>query len=222
MTSTYSYTNPEDFFNINTAPTLNTPAPNNINYDYILTFNGQFGDYLNTKTWQNDNNSYIVDININLDYFSFGYNDISILSDNNDVLSRGFSGFQVDPNPDFDTRVLEILAIKIFGSALSTDAIENTASIVAPIKDNLSDHFQYIINLHKNDIFNQYVNTKSIDLNTNLVTNFDFTNDALSFPAFITGTLVSQVISNGPNVGGNLMINGSYNVPMLIQFGYSI
>ena len=222
MTSNYSYTNYNDSFSIYTGleSKMQMMTLTYTDYDYVLTFDGQFSDFLNTKTWQNDNNSYIVDININTDFFSVGYNNILINSDNNNILDRGFSGLET--NIDFDTRVLEILAIKIFGNGKARAAISNDINIIAPIKNNLSNHFQNVINVHKNDIFNEYVNTKNIDLNTNQVTNFDFSNDVLSFPAFISGVLTSSIISDGPNVGGNLMINGSYNVPILIKIGNTI
>jgi len=49
----------------------------------------------------------------------------------------------------------------------------------------------------------------------------DFANTSWKFPIVFKGVVTNgttQVIMNGPNVGGNVMKNGSYDIPILLNF----
>lgn len=104
------------------------------------------------------------------------------------------------------------------------------------------------LNQFKNDIFNQYValgryntfsNTSTSVNNTGNFNNnslyndydqwvpFNFVNLTFDFPLYVNGTILlnsslttaeMSILNNGPNVGGTLLVNGSYNIPILVRF----
>jgi hypothetical protein len=88
------------------------------------------------------------------------------------------------------------------------------------------NHVNNVLQSHKNDIFNQYVQQDLPQLNANDVNepvNFNFLDDSLAFPGYIAGSLVdlpnlSDDLKNGP-MDGHAMVNGVYNVPILIKIG---
>ena len=206
-------------------------APNDANYV------GAVWSYINSgvSIITNSSNNILtnqVDVALvfNTDYYNgvsatTGYNNIGILGGKTTVQSLGMQG--LENGLDFGTRVLEILAIKIFGHARARSAISNDTTITSNIKENLSNHFINVINKYKYSIFNQYVQTDNPNINTDDITapvEFNFQQDILSFPGFIVGNLddksrLSNDLLAGPNVGGNLMVNGEYNIPILIRVG---
>ena len=206
-----------------------TPVNQNA-YDYIFTFAGDLNDFFSTRTYQQnaaDINEVNIVLNLNTTFFngaSTAYNDTNAIS----TSGCSTTGFTV--STDFNTRVLEVLAMKIFGHGRARAAIANDTTIVAPIQYNLANHIQNVLNTHKHDIFNQYVQTDNPKINANDVNttvDFNFAGDVLSFPGFITGNLVDEPnlsadLKNGPNVGGNQMLNGDYNVPILIRIGTAV
>jgi len=100
----------------------------------------------------------------------------------------------------------------------------------------------------RHDIFNQYVASGrySSDANSNSNTSPDNQNDVndlndgsekwvpfnfngltFDFPMFLSGNMITsnsltneerELLQNGPNVGGTTLINGSYNIPILVKF----
>ena len=136
--------------------------------------------------------------------------------------------------------MLEIMAIKIFGHAKARAAIYNDSdfyknnSNVGSIINKLIDGIQNGITDKKNDIFNIYVDSDRIqydavgdqlynDIDT--AHNFNFNNTSWSFPVYLKGSLLDSIsssitgnLNNGPIVGGNTLINGSYNIPILVIF----
>jgi hypothetical protein len=124
------------------------------------------------------------------------------------------------------TRVLEILALKIFGHARARAAIANDSDIVAGIASDLANHVQNVVTAHRNDIFNQYVQQDLAELNANDVdapVSFNFQQDTLVFPGYVAGSLVNKAglspeLLNGPvDMSGHMVANGDYNVPILLR-----
>ena len=143
--------------------------------------------------------------------------------------------------------LLEVIAHKIFGHASAHAAIKNDMTFYTH-DGYIWDHFVSSINLQANDIFCQYVaaghyNTFSNlsdfnNLNNNFIidnqfndvgnyVNFNFQNYSFEFSLYLAGSVdldssltnqEIQLLSNGPNVGGTLLVNGSYNVPILLTF----
>jgi hypothetical protein len=141
-------------------------------------------------------------------------------------------------------RFLEILATKIFGHSQARAAIANDSafyqnsanSLIQQIASGLNNALQ----AKQNDIFNSYVETGRVANQAQLITNnnvdvgndvnmyqtFNFGNSNWEFPMVLTGNLINMesnhdlaTINNGPTtVGGNLLVNGQYGVPILLKF----
>jgi len=98
------------------------------------------------------------------------------------------------------------------------------------ITDNININEQ-IINFN-NSFFSLYITGNILpkpstsDVNGDVV-NFNFDGFSFDFPLYITGNIITDIsltsdelnmIQNGPDVGGSRLINGSYNIPILVKF----
>ena len=194
-------------------------------YDYIIKLNMSLNDFFITRSYQqnqNDINNIDITFNVNQDNFNLAYNN-TLMDSNRDALIKGSEYVT-----SCDTRILEIIALKIFGHAKARTAIKNDTSIISGIKHNLFNFFNNIVQNYKTNIFNQYVQYDLVDLNNNDINepiNFNFTNDVIDFPGYIHGSLLdtnqlSSNLLNGPTSGNSSsLINGVYNIPILIKFG---
>jgi hypothetical protein len=192
-------------------------------YDYIISFNTIFNTFFDMKTYmQNVENSNNVDIN-----FTVSFNEFQNIYQNSKMQSTESNAFiygSID-TIDFGTRILEILALKIFGNARARSAINNDTYIINNLQNNLYNHINDIINKHKYDMFNMYVQQDLPELSQDDITqpvNFNFTYDKIAFPGYIKGTLankmsLSDALLNGPSHGINSIINGEYNIPILLM-----
>ena len=237
MSATYFYNSEGDSFGINRNADLyaNNVSPVNLQeYDYVITLQGALDNLFSTRTYQqNASNMNEVDINLVLDHNAF-----NTMFNNTEMVNAGASitsGVLTASQCDFNTRVLEVLAIKIFSHGRARAAISNDTDIISGIQNALYAHIGNVITAHKHDIFNQYVQQDLPELNNNDVpelnnnnvvntpVNFNFSNDTLAFPGYINGSLVdlanlSDDLKNGPN-DGHALVNGLYNVPILIKIG---
>jgi hypothetical protein len=124
-------------------------------------------------------------------------------------------------------RLLEVLAIKIFGHAKARAAIENDTVITAR-QSEIASKLAVSFNTDRNLIFNQYVNLDRVELNAHNVNDYNdvdadrtYNFSGLSFevPLRVVGSVdtgASGEVLNGPAVGGALVVNGAYNVPLKI------
>lgn len=192
-------------------------------YDYIITINGSLNCLFAKKTYQqnqDDMNNVIVNFEINNNYYN-NYYITSTISTTTNALT---SGVLVE-ECEFDTRVLEILALKIFGHARARAAISNDIDIIHDLQNEFYNHINNVIQIHKYDIFNQYVQLDNPQMRRNDVNrpaNFNFTNGTFAFPGYIGGSLVdknnlSTELLNGPKAGISSVENGEYNIPILIK-----
>ena len=125
-------------------------------------------------------------------------------------------------------RLLEVVAIKIFGHGQARAAIENDSDFYkSSLANSLAGTMDWALGADSNLIFNQYVTeyrTIVSDVGNNAL--FNFYNVDMMFPVVLQGSLVgssgSSVLSNsllnGPLVGGNQLVNGQYRVPLYITF----
>ena len=225
---TYFFNDANDTFGINRNTDLyaNNVSPINLQeYDYVITLSGALDTLFSTKTYQqNGGDMNEVDLTLELNQNSF--NDMFNHTGMANAGATIVSGVSAPDSVDFNTRVLEVLAIKIFSHGRARAAISNDTDIINAIKSDLYMHVSNVVAAHKHDIFNQYVQQDLPELNNNDVNvpvNFNFSNDTLAFPGFIAGSLVdlanlSDDLKNGPN-DGHAMVNGLYNVPILIKIG---
>jgi hypothetical protein len=213
-----------------------TSLMNNINIGLGSNITG----YLGTP-----GNPDLFDVNITLaDHFNYSNWDIlyknqplyQTLMGNSNV---AFSTFKNNQGK-LGYRLLEIVAHKLFGHAQAHAAISNDSQFYTHDAE-LWDHLTDIIsnNNFKNSIFCQYValgryNTWS-DTSTNNVNydndvdtwvKFNFVNLTFDYPLYVSGNILLNkltnseinLLQNGPNVGGTLLSNGSYNIPILVKF----
>lgn len=162
--------------------------------------------------------------------------------------TTAFSTLQPDVSQTIGDRLLEVVAHKLFGHGQARAAISNDTQFYthdAKVWDNLSN--AVLDSGFRNDIFNQYValGRYSSEANSNANTNgntqndvnnmnggdhwvpFNFDGISFDFPMYLAGNMLTDasltnaekaLIQNGPNVGGTLLNNGSYNVPILVKF----
>lgn len=214
----------------------------NYSYDYVITINlaslpGVNGDithiFKSSSFTQNTLNieTYNTNMNIlpsnNLNNFIFNWTDINQqmlmkIHPGNSIV--GFGTFPIENNKMGD-RILEILAHKLFGNAQSNDAIDNSSEFYThdyKIWDHLSESISN--NQIQNDIMNQYISLGRI---SNSNSNFNF--DGLSFDYLlqIDGSLllnnsipsnIASIFNNGPDLGGTRLVNGQYEIPILMKF----
>lgn len=194
------------------------PQYNVDEFDYILTLNvgsSQMNTIFNTAYYSvlNDNN---VDISFNFNndnlynYFTQQKTSISYA---NSIVNMG--GFQKTKS-SFGNRLLEVMAMKIFGHPMAKAAISN--SIEFRDVSGIIMKTQSSLDSSKLAVFNYYVGLEK----ATTAGNFDFTNAEITFPVYMTGHVSrlfeeEYMLKNGPHVGGALVVNGMYNVPLLFK-----
>jgi hypothetical protein len=231
-------------------------------YDYILNIDIGL-DATNYSTMNNlfdnrtfiqntlNNQQYNVDLSINHDkMLSLLVNKdaVGIYSTQSSVaLKPAYTTLNLNTKDKAGTRLLEIVATKIFGHAKARAAIANDdefyTNTATKILDQIVVGITDTVNTHKNEIFEQYVQSgriseqiRSLNLLTGLPENDDggdlnpelmnMVNANWEFPVYFTGKLVDQGTDNadlsqlntGPDVGGNRLQNGKYNIPILLRF----
>ena len=206
--SYYYYEN--DSFLINKYQQSTNPIIYN-EFDYTITLNGSYNDLFNTKYFQyKNNNNIFINLQINNDYFNNIFQNTLMETETNSQFN------DVIYSTSFNTRILEILALKIFGNASARCAFSNDTQIINNLQNNLLNHVNRVIQNHKYDIYNQY-NKNLIEYDTIYdKINFNFYNSALAFPGFIQGKLSYPIIPK-VNMGISKVVNGEYNIPILIK-----
>lgn len=214
----------------------------------ISAGNAASNTLFNTRTYKQNSATYNsvgennVDVNISMNKTTL----TSVLSGSTVNITKGIAscltnGMEVNTQRLLGLRFLEVLAVKIFGHAKARAAIANDTDFYS------SSFINQIVNSvnsavwnKRSDVFNAYVLTDRIDMdisNGNLTGyndvdaayNFNFANSAFAFPVYLNGAVVDptpgdssastlSALFTGPNVGGNLLRSGVYNVPILFKF----
>ena len=133
-------------------------------------------------------------------------------------LSVSTYGFESSWKP-FGERLLEIVAIKIFGHPKARAAIANDNSFydIEQLSIKVYDAF----NNHRNEFGNYYMGIYDITEPNNNTQFINVSNFNIIFPFYLKGITHKksiQLFKNGPNVGGSLLVNGEYNIPLLLTF----
>ena len=189
-------------------------------FDYNITINtsGQKQTLFNTATYNYPSISTPPVFNFNLSLTNIN----SFLSSNSSFTSKSNSstitnGLESSLRP-FGERLLEIVAIKIFGHPKARAAISNDNSFYNITQ--LSTKVFDALNNHRNELGNYYMGIYDIQPNSTLQT-INVNNFNIIFPFFLNGATQKSSINlfrNGPNVGGSLLRNGNYNIPLLLTF----
>ena len=201
--------------------------------------------FANASFIQNSINMDNYDVNITLNsdvnFFNWNYlfNNQPIVTINMGNSNIAFPTLEPTSNQSIGDRLLEVIAHKLFGHGQARAAISNDFQFYrhdAAVWDHLADTVN--MNQFRNDIFNQYVATGRYELHsfTNNGTdsndvdnwvNFNFNGMTFDYPLYLTGNMLTDpsltpvelsLITNGPAVGGTRLVNGVYNVPILIRF----
>jgi hypothetical protein len=207
---------------------INTKA-----YSLNSLFNTRF--FKQTTNVQNSSDEEKVDINLTINRITLDNLLISDTSTSQGQIS-GYKGIDTGILSDekkISLRLLEIIAIKIFGHAKARAAIANDKqfydndSISGSVIHQIITGLDSSIKNRKFDIFNQYVHDDRIQLNVDndvdQNVNFNFSGSDIYIPMYFTTSLdqVSNTmgLQNGPGtVGGSLFKNGTVTVPILVQF----
>jgi len=217
------------------------------NYDYtflinVSCFNSNItGIFSNASFIQNSVNIENYDVNLVLqDHFNFVNWDTLFKNQNIITVQMGdsinsFASLNPSENEKLGDRLLEIVAHKIFGHGQARAAIKNDDQFYG-YDITLWDHLAQSISsdVFKNDIFKQYVGMgryNAFNINDyndiDKYINFNFADLTFDFPLYVTGQIMLdssltnkqiQNLSNGPNVGGTILTNGQYNIPVLVKF----
>lgn len=217
-----------------------TPVVDDTEYDYILdiditstTLNDLFATrvFVQNSSEQNNAGENIFDVTLALNnsYVEslLGGNNVDLSSAKTDVTNKAaYSTIDSSVSQKMGLRLLEVMATKIFGHARARAAISNDTAFYL-LKTAVSEALHDAVSNKRNDIFNQYVQYDRIEQNpSNDVTVngvFNFQDTTLHIPMFLNGEMISSLsaptdLLNGPDVGGLQVINGLYNIPMLLKF----
>jgi len=214
-------------------------------YEYILDINTSAGSWssinqlFNMRDFmQNTNiNTYDVDLSVNTDSVNNLLHSINVVNMSSPMTSitdkSAYSTLNKEPEL-IGLRFLEIIATKIFGHSKARAAIANDTEFYLPYSSNgsliqqITDGINNALYNKKTDVFNMYVGYDRIELNpandVEVNATFNFDNTTWEFPMFLQSSLNDigidslNLVNNGPDVGGNILIDGLMNVPILLRF----
>jgi hypothetical protein len=211
-------------YNTNTFTTSFVLIPEKYNpqlFDYNINIYtvGQKQSLFNTATYNysNANIPPVFNIELNLNQLStFLSSSRSITSASNSLINT--NAFETSMRP-FGERLLEIVAVKIFGHPKTRAAISNDNSFYNTTQ--ISTQIYNTFNNHRNELGNYFMGLYDITQVNNNAQLINVSNLNIIFPFFFRGTTqknTTNLFRNGPNVGGSLLVNGNYNIPLLLTF----
>ena len=213
---------------------------NTFNADYVLKINlglldtfTSFNQFFTVATYdQNDNVQ--LDINIpfinNLLFNSSGFITFDETDANIDVVNNPAYLKLKTTTKNLNYRFLEILGTKIFGDPTFTNKFLNSnefindyytnGSIIKKVIDGIGDV------LSDTDVTSDILNSYSqlpVYVIPTTTTNFNFRSTVWDFPIYLKGNVFNELginatTFNGPDMGGSKIINGTYNIPILLRF----
>ena len=229
-------------FNFNSS--VDTVTPQMPGVDYYINLNTTvppqswiFGDY------KQDNNPNLVDVNvgINASILSrvFNTKDYTVAANMGNEPNIGLLTSH-GGNYNTGAAFLEFAALRIFGHAAARAAITNdtsytayevNGSLVNAIASGVATTLLTDAGVN-NQIFDLYVPLGKPELNANdvgVVVNMNLNNTNWQFPVMFTGNLYASdqsvsltAIQNGVSGGVGNMVNGHYNIPVMIKITYQV
>jgi hypothetical protein len=194
--------------------------PETFDYRIEIYTVGQKQSLFNTATYHYPNVStpptYNLELNLNQMQTLFTINRSKTYGSNQTVRINSFENSWTN----FNERLLEIAATKIFGHPKARAAISNdiTFTDISGLAQKISDSF----NQHKNDFGDYYMGVMDINTTNSESQPINVSNFDIIFPFNLKGSTLSNPNTiyqrNGPNVGGTLLQNGIYDIPLLLQF----
>jgi hypothetical protein len=207
-----------------------TPFPTNTNFKIDVNFGSTLNALFENHTYtQNelDENDYNVVLNVQNSNLANRLNDAVVLLGGTSSLSVETSS-SADDHKKFYIRLLEIMALEIFGHAQARAAIANDTDFKAKHND-IINHVWNEFNKEgvQNDFFEQYVQLDRVDLSQNDVSGhvmFNLDDSRIDFTAFLNGALEDATLPSanlatffGAN-GRDAEIDddGYYNISLLV------
>ena len=214
----------------------NTSVDSSAHYVIDVDMGDTLNDLFNTRTYQQNNadeNDYNTVLTLNHTEMFKRLNDShSIIykgSSTNTALGAAILGEHAATQPYY-IRLLEIMALNIFGHAKARAAIANDTTFKLKALD-IDNHLYKEFDTNeplRNEFFEQYIQLDRQELNANdvnTVVNFNLADAQISFLAFLTGTVtdtntngsVLQILSS--NITDSLVskTNGQYNIEVLTK-----
>jgi hypothetical protein len=210
------------------------------NPDYVLNINlgllnnfVNFNQFFNIATYDQNNNVQL-EINIpfinNLLYNSPGFITFDSTGANIDVVNNPAYLKLKTNTTNLNYRFLEILGTKIFGDPTFTNKFLNSNEFINDY--NISDSIiRQVIDRIGNVLSDTNVTSDILDSYSQLPvyitptgkTNFNFRNTIWEFPIYLKGNIFNELgvdanTYNGPDMGGSKIVNGTYNIPILLRF----
>lgn len=207
--------------------------------------NGITNMFSNATFKQNATNIEDYDVNLTLpDHSTFAswatlFNNKETTTVVQGLSSTNFGTFNAATQSKIGDRLLEVVAHKLFGHAQARAAIKNDKSFYEH-DDNIWDHLSTSVatDSYRRDIFNQYVklgryntfNPSGAGESGSDVTadvKFNFAGITFDFPLQLKGSMLldaslkdedKELLKVGPDVGGSKLVDGNYDVPILIRF----
>jgi hypothetical protein len=219
------------------------PIPFEYDYKFLInisSFVGNITSIFETATYTHQTSH--TDINLTLNT-SLTFNNWNDNFENKPIVTIGmgksvkhFDSLQPDVLDSIGDRLLEVIAHKLFGYGQTRAAINNDSEFYthdAQIWDHLSNSVT-LPNIQM-DIFNKYVDIGRYEnevLNHpqssyGTTVNFNFDGFTFDYPLIMSGNILTEatlteeemsLVKDGTNVGGSTIINGAYNIPILISF----
>lgn len=214
----------------------NMSVDSSAHYVIDVDMGDSLNDLFNTRTYQQndaDENDYNTVLTLNHTELFLRLNDsYSVLykgSSNNIAPGSDILGQEVLKQPYY-IRLLEIMALNIFGHGKARAAISNDTSFKLKALD-IDTHLNREFGTNeplRNEFFEQYIQLDRQELNANdvnTVVNFNLVDSQISFLAFLTGT-VTDTDTNGSvlkilssKIPNTLVSNttGQYNIEILTK-----
>lgn len=197
----------------------------------------------NTSNIDNYDINLTINPSIIFNNWNSSFNNQNLVSINVGNSNIAFATLLPNTYQTIGDRLLEVVAHKLFGHGQARAAISNDHEFYqhdAKIWDHLSNTVSQ--NHIRNDIFSQYVAADRYRINPSGFNNgifndvfsdvgnwvnFNFGGLTFDFPLYVSGDMLLDpsltpseiaILQNGPNVGGSSLINGKYNIPILIRF----
>ena len=229
-------------FNQNTTLFIsNMSVESNSHYVIDVDMGNSLNDLFNTRTYQQ--NQAIGDGSVNEnDYntiLAINHTELfSRLNDSHSLIFKGSSGNtalgaailgQDVNNQPYYIRLLEIMALNIFGHAKARAAIANDKSFKDKVLD-IDTHLEREFNTNeplRNEFFEQYIQLDRQEINANdvnTVVNFNLDDAQISFLAYLTGSVLDtntngsvNSILNSPIANTLVSDTGFYNIEVLTK-----
>lgn len=213
---------------------MNVEAPPALpNEEYVLTLESSLGtvnDLFSVRTYiQDANDASLADIDLIVNSEAVHARFASLSTDMRAARAE-ISGVGLNATRStFGGRLLEIVALKLFGHARARAAIRNDGDFDGqPLHVRIADSMNSAFQVDKARVFSQYVGLIADRMfndynDVDVRQEFNFDGVAMQMPMMLRGAVEDSdsthpFFNRGPIAGGSSVVNGEYNVPIRVIF----